>query len=314
MKLIAEIGAAHNGKLKNVFRLMEETVQADAFKLQTWTSDSMSVPHILTSGPWAGKDLTALYHKARLPWDWHQDIFDLGRDLGKEVFSSPFDRHSVDFLEKLGCPRYKIASFEVVDLGLVEYIAQTGKPMILSTGQVTANELEKVLEVILKHNKDITLLYCISQYPTSFEEVSIRRMKTLHCFGIPVGISDHTPGDVVPIMATALGATMIEKHVGLTDRGLDGGFSMRTYQFNSMAIKVRQAEAALVSSGAEMNTNLRRSLYFARDMAKGETIRDWCLKTARPNKGLCPLEIKKILGKELTEGALKNQPVSLQLV
>jgi len=315
MKLVAEIGSSHNNKMVHVIRMMHETVQADAFKLQTWASDSMAVPHKLTSGPWAGKSLPGLYRKARLPWCWHQAIFDLGQEIGKEVFSTPFDRHSVDFLERLDCPRYKIASFEVVDLELVEHVAQTGKPIILSTGQVTHEELEQALDVVTPHTNDITLLHCVSQYPPDLSEVNLNAMLALQAFGFPVGISDHTPGTLVPIAATALGAEVIEKHIGLSDRGLDGGFSMRTYQFNKMAIRVREAGEVMGHRWAPPeDLQLRRSLYFSENLPAGTRVERSHLKTARPNLGLCPLDIKKILGKSLTEEVLKNQPVSTRLV
>jgi len=315
MKIIAEIGAAHNGKLKNVFRLMEETVQADYFKIQVWTPDSMSVPYWLKDGPWAGEHLTKLYQKAHLPWAWCSEIFDYGNKLGRPVFASPFDKLSVDFLERLHCPMYKIASFEVVDLELVEYVAKTEKPIILSTGQVTHEELEQVLEVVVPHTSDITLLHCVSQYPTGYSEANLESMLALKAFGYPVGISDHTPGSTVPIAATALGAEMIEKHIGLSDRGLDGGFSMRPYQFNSMGIKVRDTQLALGHRYAPPeDLHLRRSLYFSENLPAGTRVFKSHLKTARPNLGLCPLQMEKILGHELTEDVLKNQPVSLQLV
>ena len=310
MQLVAEIGASHNNKLNNVFRLMKETTEADAFKIQTWSKDSMAIPgYKAGKGPWSQRDLQELYRKARLPWSWHSEIFEYAKELEKIVFSSPFDHKSVDFLERLDCPAYKIASFEVVDLPLVTYAAQTGKPIILSTGQVQPDELKQVIEAISKYNNNIMLLHCVSQYPTNLEQANVGGMLDLRKYGYPVGISDHSKGDVVPIVATALGASMIEKHIGRHSTGLDGSFSMRPYSFNSMARKVRDACKAMLNNPKEPDTSLRRSLYFTQDLPEGTILHPRHLKTARPNKGLSPLLLHQVLGQTLTRNVIQDHPL-----
>jgi N-acetylneuraminate synthase len=309
--IVAEIGASHSRKLKNIIDLIDKVTEADAFKIQTWSSDSMAVKHKLQSGPWKDQQLQGLYKRAQLPWEMHQDVFDYCREKGTEVFSSPFDKASVDFLERFDCPKYKVASFELIDLGLVRHIASTGKPMILSTGQVTNDELEDILEVIEPINNQITLLHCVSNYPTDFSQVNLERLNYLKTFGFPVGISDHTPGAVVPTAATVMGATMIEKHIKLHDRGLDKSFAMSPGPFNSMARQVRSTIKALGARSVAIDTELRRSLYFAQDLTAGTVVQYRHLKTARPNKGLSPLLIDKVVGQKVAMNVLENDPVLL---
>jgi N-acetylneuraminate synthase len=314
MQIVAEIGASHNRKLKNVFKLIDATPTADAFKIQTWERDTMAIPGTKGTGLWQGKGLTALYNQARLPWEWHGQIFQYCREKEVMLYSSPFDKASVDFLEHFNCPAYKVASFEANDLELVKYIAQTGKPMVVSTGQLSDDEIPAVLEAIDRHNGKVMLLHCVSQYPTSFENANLLRMLELKKYGFPVGLSDHSEGSTLPIAATALGASMIEKHISLQPRGPDGGFAMRPTKFNDMANAVRDACSALTPGDDEIDTSLRRSLYFSRRMKVGERVCMGDLKTARPNLGLSPLQIDEILGRLLTEEVFKDQPALAQLV
>jgi N-acetylneuraminate synthase len=272
----------------------------------------MAVEHKIKGGIWDGWDLPKLYRKASLPLASHPEVFDYVRSKGKVIFSTPFDRRSVDYLERLDCPMYKVASFELVDLELLRYIAQTGKPMILSTGQVSTGELAVVMGELERYDNHITLLHCVSQYPTEYKDVNLNRMVRLKAWGHPVGLSDHSPGSTVPIAAAALGATMIEKHVCLRWTGLDKRFAMPPWQFNAMAKQVRDAWDAMGDDvDREKDTSMRRSLYYRADMPSGTRVTEADLKTARPNQGLCPLQAKKILGRELTEDVVVDQPVLL---
>lgn len=309
MQVVAEIGAGHNRKLENVFRIIEETYHASAFKIQTWSQDTMAAPgRKIKDGLWAGRELTKLYQKAHLPWEWHSEIFDYCRRKEVMLYSTPFDMASVDFLERLVCPAYKVASFEACDLQLVQYIAQTGKPIVVSCGQLYDHEVDKVVETIVKYNSKLMLLHCVSEYPTPIEDANLTRMLDLKQYGFPVGLSDHSPGAVLPIAATGMGASMIEKHVTLNEHGLDGSFAMRPHQFNTMAEEVKQASQALNPQPAPDMT-LRRSLYWATDVKAGTKVARGDLKTMRPNLGMSPIEIEKILGSKLTEDVFRDQPV-----
>lgn len=311
MLLVAEIGASHNRKLENVLRMIRETTEADAFKVQTWYEGSMAVPYTLTSGPWEGKELTKLYEKAKLPWEWHQEIFDSCRIRDKVAFSTPFDRRSVDFLERLGCPMYKVASFELVDLQLVDYVAQTGKPMIMSTGQADSHEIRAAVCTVNKYHRDLTLLHCVSQYPTKTSEVNLKTMNALSRYGCKIGLSDHSTGDIVPIAATTLGASVIEKHISIHNQGLDGEFSMTPTNFNAMAKKVRQVEEIMGEVKFGGDFELRRSLYFTTNLPAGTQVKPMHIKTARPNLGLSPVKIEKVIGQYLSEDVEKDQPALL---
>lgn len=312
MKLVAEIGASHNGSLERAI----ETIRAITphyVKFQTWSSDTMAVSHKLTSGPWAGWDLVDLYREAQTPWEWHRELFDVVRECGMIPFSTPFDIPSVEFLEELDCPMYKIASFELVDLELIKHVGMTGKPIIMSCGQAEKHEIRAAVHTALKYTADITLLHCVSEYPTPPEQANIRSMEGLkHCFPFcKVGISDHSHGSIVPLVATALGADMIEKHVTLDREGLDGQFAMLPDHFNAMCSSCLEAEIALGKIRFAEGGELRRSLYFAEDLEAGIILERKHVKTARPNMGLSPIKIEKILGKKLTEDVIKDQPVLL---
>ena len=310
MLLVAEIGASHNGKLKNVLRLIRETT-ADAIKIQTWYEDSMAVSHVLKSGPWEGKNLIDLYRRAKLPWEWHSEIFDSCRVRNIVPFSTPFDRQSVDFLERLDCEMYKVASFELVDLQLVDYIAQTGKPMIMSCGQADSHEIRAAVATVKKYHNDLTLLHCVSQYPTDLSDVNLKTMNALGRFGCRVGVSDHSKGSIVPVIAATLGAKVIEKHVAINRSGLDGSFAMQSYQFNNMAERVRQVDEVMGEVKFGGDFELRRSLYFAQNLPAGTQIKPMHIKTARPNLGTSPLEMEKVIGRSLSSDVEQDQPVML---
>ena len=314
MMIVAEIGASHRGHPDNALELIRTCVQADAIKFQLWT-EPMAVEHRLKSGPWENWDLRDLYTVAETKKEWLPDLFDSCRVRDLVPFCSPFDLGAVDFLEDLDCPMYKIASFELVDLQLVEYVAMTRKPIIISTGQADRHEIRAAVNTVRKWNDDLTLLHCVSQYPASLGDVNLITMKALkRHFECKVGISDHTEGSVVPIVAASMGADMIEKHVCLDNRGLDSGFAMLPRQFNEMAIQARHAREVMGKIKFGGDFELRRSLYFSQDLPAGTVINRSHIKTARPNKGLSPLQIEKILGRELTEDVWTDQPVKITYV
>jgi N-acetylneuraminate synthase len=315
VKLIAEIGASHNGSLTRALETIRQ-VNADYVKFQTWSSDAMAVSHRLTEGPWAGYDLPDLYRKARTPWKWHRELFQTVEDCGMIPFSTPFDIPSVDFLEGLNCPMYKIASYELVDLRLVEYVAMTGKPIVMSCGQAARHEIRAAVWSAMKYTSDITLLHCVSEYPTPPSQANLKTMQGLkECFPYcAIGLSDHSMGPVVPLAATVLGASLIEKHVTLSRDGLDGGFAMLPEEFNVMAANCYDAAAVVGKIRFAEGGDLRRSLYFSQDLKAGTVLDHRHVKTARPNKGLSPVKIEKILGHELTEDVGADQAVKLSCI
>jgi len=296
--IVAEIGAAHNGSLDRAMTLVEEAAKAgaDGVKFQTWTE--MALPgKVIESGPWAGRDLRELYEEARTPWAWHAPLFDRARSLGMVPFSTPFDAPSVNLLEHLGCPIYKVASCEIVDTPLIRHIASKGNPMILSTGMASEDEISAALEAAMDgglNMRDVTLLHCIAAYPAPAEEFNLETMLDLRDFGCDVGLSDHSSGRAVAVAATALGATVIEKHIGLDHSGPDGGFCMLPDEFAAMVRDCRTAAKAMgvVEYGpkpAEMSTyGLRRSLWVTRDVKAGDLVSTDNVKSLRPAGGLPP--------------------------
>lgn len=295
--ICAEISANHLGSLQRALDIVDAAAAAgaDLIKCQTWSRGRMCIDrgYTLKHGPWAGRRLADLYEEAFLPWDWHRPIFELARKLGLVPFSAAFDQESVDFLETLRVDRHKVASFELTDLPLIRYMASKGKPMILSTGMATKEEIEAAWAAAdTGRCADITLLKCTSAYPAALENANLR---TLRHMGPRYGLSDHTFGDDCAVVATALGATYIEKHLTLSraDGGPDAGFSSEPHEFAAMVQAVRRAAAALgevrygPSPGEDVS--LRRSLWVLRDTCAGEPLRlGDNVVTARPALGLPP--------------------------
>lgn len=252
--IVAEIGASHNGSLPRALMLVMLAAKAgaDAIKLQTFNPEQMADPGVMIEeGPWKGREALDLYRQAHTPREWHVPIFEMARASGIEPFSSVFHPDDVDFLETLGCPRYKIASFELTDLALISYAAATGKPMILSTGMATFHEVRAGLNACTG-NKHVTLLKCTSAYPAPESDANLHNMQKLgdmHLIGCSVsaGLSDHTKGIGVAVAASALGASMIEKHITISpnDAGLDAGFAIGHQEFTNMVVACRQAAEAL---------------------------------------------------------------------
>lgn len=312
--IVAEMSANHLGSFDRAIKIVEAAAWAgaDAVKLQTWMPGTMCVSdYTLSDGPWAGRKLRDLYEEAWTPWEWHAPLFKRARELGLIPFSAAFDRESVDFLETLGVDRHKVASFELTDLPLIRYMASKGKPMILSTGMATEDEIEAAAEAA-EGAPSLTLLRCTSAYPADATDANLATMEDYgwldtYCFpaGKGVGISDHTIGIGVAVAATALGATMLEKHLTLSrkDGGPDAGFSMEPHEFKQLVEECRRADAAIgvvrYGPGPNESTALRRSLYVVKAMEAGEELTEENLRTARPALGLPPSEIDSILGKRV---------------
>jgi len=274
----------------------------------------MAIPgEFIKEGPWAGREMAELYQEAQTPSEWLPELFQEAVDCGVVPFSTPFDLASVDLLEGLDCPMYKIASFELVDLQLVKAVAMTEKPLIFSIGQAEKHEIRSAVVTALKWNEDITLLHCVSEYPTSPDQANLKTLQALkevfpYC---KIGISDHSTGWLVPVTAMILGAEMIEKHVSL-GQGLDKDFALSTTDFNNMVSMCKLAHSSIGKvQFANGEFPLRRSLYFSQDLKAGTEIQGRHIKTARPNKGLSPVKIDKVLGKKLVESVVNNQPVTL---
>lgn len=298
--IVAELSANHLGSLERALAIVDAAADAgaDAIKLQTWAPGTMCVDPsiVLKRGPWVGRRMVDLYAEAHTPWEWHQPIFHAARRRGMIPFSAAFDRESVDFLERLGVDRHKVASFELTDLPLIRYMASKGKPMILSTGMATGAEVSAAIDacdVIGGRCPSITLLRCTSAYPAS--PVSANLRGAAREFGAAFGLSDHSQGIGVAVAAVALGATYIEKHLTLAraDGGPDAGFSMEPAEFAQMVTECRRAAAAM--GGANYgphpgeDPSLRRGLWVVRDIAKGEPLRFGDnVNTARPCRGLPP--------------------------
>jgi len=318
--IVAELSANHCGELGTMLQMVDAAARAgaDAVKLQTWTPGTMCIKHD-AAAYWQDQpqNLPELYRQAHTPWDWHPKVFDAAKAAGIGAFSSPFDVGAVDFLETLGCSIYKIASFELVDLELIRYVASTGKPMIMSTGMATKAEIFDALQVARAAGaRDITLLHCTSAYPAYPEDASLDTMTDMAKWtGCEVGLSDHTKGIGVPIAAAALGADVIEKHMTLyADTGLDGEFSLDPATFQIMAKACREAYVATVGAPAYGPTkndrvDLRRSLYFARDMKAGEAIQATDIVTARPALGMPPKWLNIVLGSLVTADVSRGTPV-----
>ena len=329
--IIAELSANHLGDFDRACAIARAAAAsgAAALKLQTYTPDSITIdcdrPEFrVTGGPRAGATLYQVYAEGSTPWAWHGPLFELGRELGLTVFSSPFDRHAVDALERLDAPLYKIASCELVDLPLIRHVAQTGKPMILSTGMATVEEIGEALAAARDAGaRGLVLLHCISGYPTPAEEANLRTIPDLAArFGVPVGFSDHTEGLAVSLAAVALGASVIERHLTLSrpDGGLDAGFSLEPAELQRL---VREAEIVWRARGevhygplpseAHAHRN-RRSLYVVADIPAGGTLTEENVRSIRPAAGLAPRHLPEILGRRVRRAVTRGTPLDWELI
>lgn len=321
--IIAEMSANHNGSIENAFKIIEQAKHcgADAVKLQTYTADTITLdsraPEFMIRGTlWDGQSLHELYQKAHMPWDWHKPLFDFAREQGITIFSSPFDFSAVDLLESLNAPAYKIASFEMVDLPLIRYVAQTGKPMIISTGMADADEIAEAVATAKSAGcRELVVLHCVSGYPAPAADYNLRTLPDMAArFGTLVGLSDHTLDNTTAVASVVLGACVIEKHFTL-DRnggGADDSFSLEPDGLQALCRDSKTAWQALgrvhygLKSSEQGNVQFRRSLYFVKDLQKGDTIDETCIRSVRPGFGIAPKHFDELIGKRLTRNVQAN--------
>lgn len=330
--IIAEMSANHNGSLQRALDMIKAAKEAgaDSVKLQTYTADSMTLnvdhPRFRVEGnnPWDGEHLYDLYAKASTPWEWHQQLFDYGKELGIAVFSSPFDGDAVALLTELNAPAYKIASFELVDHALIKLCAATGKPLIMSTGMASLIEIAEAVQVAREAGAvDIILLKCTSAYPASPADINLATIPHLaSAFNVLTGLSDHTMGVGVSVAATALGAVLIEKHFTLarSDGGVDSTFSLEPTELAQLVSETRDAHAALgkvsyVQGDTETSfKKYRRSLFFVKDLPVGSKIKADDVRALRPGDGLPPKFLSSIIGRNLQQTVTTGTPVSWDLL
>lgn len=330
--IIAELSANHMNDFDIAVKTIEAMAEsgADAVKFQTFTPDTITIDcdtecfQIKQGTVWDGQVLHDLYEDAYMPWDWQPKLKKIAEDLGLIVFSSPFDKTSVDFLEDMDVPAYKIASFEITDIPLIEYVASKGKPIIISTGIASLEDIELAVKTCLDEGNDkIALLKCTSSYPAPFEEINLNTIPDIeNKFGVVVGLSDHTLGGEVSTAAVALGAKIIEKHF-ILDRNMEGpdsDFSMEPDEFKQMVDSIRNIEKALgavsydLSDKVKANREFSRSLFVVEDIKKGEIITEDNVRSIRPGFGLHPKYLKEILGKNVNQDLKKGTPFKLDFI
>lgn len=329
--IIAELSANHNGSLDTALETIRAAKRAgaDCIKLQTYTADTITIDSrkddfLIKGTIWEGKNLYELYQEAFTPWEWHKALFDEAEKQGLICFSSPFDKTAVDFLESLNVPAYKIASFEITDIPLIEYTASKGKPIIISTGIATLEDIELALDACRRMgNNEIALLKCTSSYPAPIEEANMIMISDFkERFGVIAGLSDHTLGTTVPVVATCFGAKIIEKHF-ILDRsigGPDASFSMNEQEFSDLVKAVREAEKAIGSLNYELTEkqakgkDFSRSLYVVNDIKAGELVTDENVRSIRPGFGLHPKYLNEIKGKRVNQFLEKGTGFDLKFI
>lgn len=330
--VIAEMSANHNHSLDEAIRLIRTAKQAgaDAVKLQTYTPDTITIDcrneyfQIKQGTIWEGKNLHDLYAEAYTPWEWHAQLFEAAHSVGLDCFSTPFDPTSVDFLETLSPPAYKIASFELVDIPLIEKVAATGRPMIISTGMATLEEIEEALDAARSGGcKNIALLKCNSGYPAPPEEMNLSTIPAMReAFGLPIGLSDHTLNLAVPVAAVALGACILEKHLTMSRSipGPDSQFSLEPEEFRATVEAVRTAERAVgtptygPTEREVASRAFRKSLFVVEDIPAGELFTDKNVRPIRPGAGLAPKHLEAIRGKRAADDLKRGTPLDWNMV
>lgn len=325
--VIAELSANHNGKLETAMAIVAaaKAAGASAVKLQTYRADTITLASDaedfrIRGGLWDGRTLYDLYDEAHMPWDWHVPLFKYARELGITIFSSPFDFSAVDFLESLDAPAYKIASFEAVDLPLIRYVAQTGKPMIISTGMANLEEIGEAIDAARSGGcKELAVLHCVSGYPAPAADYNLRTIPDMiDRFGLVTGLSDHTLDNTTAIASVAVGASIIEKHFTL-DRnggGPDDSFSLEPKEMADLCRSSAIAWSAMGQvnyarkSSEQGNAQFRRSLYFTKDIDAGEVIAPDAVRSVRPGFGLAPKYYDDVVGKRAKRPIVRNTPVT----
>jgi len=329
--IIAEMSANHNGDIDRAFDsiLVAKEAGADAVKIQTYTADTMTIDcdaddFKIKGGLWDGYNLYDLYKEAQTPYEWHKPLFNYAKEIGITIFSTPFDETAVDLLEELDTPAYKIASFEMIDLPLIKYVAQTKKPIILSTGMANLEEVSEAVEVAKDHGcQDLVLLHCISSYPTPPEQSNLRTIPDLaERFSVLSGLSDHTIGTTVSTTSVALGACLIEKHftISRAEKGPDSVFSLEPDELKQLCQDTKIAWQSLGKASykrkgvEESSAKFRRSIYAIKDIKKGEKFTIENIKRIRPGFGLAPKYYEKVLGGHACCNIARGTPVSFDLI
>lgn len=329
--IVAEMSANHNQDLNRAIKIIEKASEAgaDAIKLQTYrhdtlTIDSKSPDFMINEGIWSGKSLYELYKEAHLPWDWHKELYSVAESLGLSIFSSPFDETAVDFLETLETPVYKVASFEIIDLPLIKHIAQTKKPIIISTGLAGEKEIEEAISCAYENGcNEVMILHCISSYPAQVDQYNLKMVLDMQRrFKVPVGLSDHTTDTTVAIASISHGASLIEKHFTLDSLGggIDDSFSVDPRKFKELCDKCRESWKAQGnvnyrrSDSERINKKYRRSLYIVKDIDAGDELDKENVSSIRPGFGISPKYLEKILGKRVRVALTKGTPLTSDIV
>jgi pseudaminic acid synthase len=330
--IIAELSANHNQDFEQAVQLIKAAKEAgaDAIKLQTYTPDTITIDcdneyfHIGKGTIWEGKNLYELYKEAYTPWEWQPKLKIIAYDLGMDLFSTPFDPTAVDFLEEMGVPAYKVASCELVDIPLIQYIAKTGKPIIMSTGMATLAEIDEAMTATREAGcKEIALLKCTSAYPADPAEMNLRTIPHMaEAFGAPVGLSDHTLGIAVSVAAVALGACIVEKHLTLSRNipGPDSSFSLEPHEFKAMVDAIRTAEKTLGKVNYEVTEQeaasrvFRRSLFVVKNVKAGDVLTEENIRSIRPGYGLHTRHLRQVLGKKASRNIKRGEPLDWSVI
>ena len=329
--IIAELSANHGGSIKRAKDsiTMAKKAGVSAIKLQTYTPDTMTIncnlpDFLIKEGLWSGRNLYELYSEAYTPFEWHEELFEHAKNCDITIFSTPFDETAVDLLESLGAPAYKIASFEIVDLPLIKYVARKNKPIFMSTGMASKNEIEDAVRVVRENsNSDLLLFHCISSYPTVTAESNLNNLIWLEeTFGVEVGLSDHTTNDIAAVTAVGMGAVAIEKHFKLDDKecGPDSSFSLSVEELSKLVNKCNDAWNAKGtvsfnrSSSENQNLIFRRSIYFVKGLKKGQKISEQDIRRIRPGFGLAPKYFDSLIGRELAKDVKPGDAVTFNVL
>jgi len=329
--VVAEMSANHNRDINNAYKIIDvaKRAGANAVKIQTYKPDTITMDiktpeFMIKGGLWNGKSLYELYESAFLPWEWHKPLIEYARKIGITIFSSPFDNTAVDFLEDMNMPAYKIASFEAVDIPLIKYVAQTGKPMIISTGMADQNEIQESINAAREGGcKDLAILQCVSSYPAPAEDYNLRTISNMQKkFNVVAGLSDHTINNTVAITSIALGASIIEKHVTLDKNGggVDDSFSLEFKELRELCLEVKTAWESLgkvdygKKSSESENIKFRRSLYFVKDLEAGGIITRKHIKSIRPGYGLESKYIEDVIGIRVNNSVKRGSPVPSDII